>query len=567
MKHFPFPIVNKDNSNCLDCYRCLRKCPIDAIEFSTGRARIITESCVVCGECIRECPQKTKRIISDMDFVVKALKEGTPLVLSLGEVALLSAKVPIYELAQKAYSIGFDYIEESDILEEDVIHDIKEHVRSRPDLVLSSHCPVIVNLVEQHYPEWLDNLLPMASLASMHAKDLKARYPDHLVVHASACPAEFYNRQNDESIDYLITLSELERIIRYTPVVRDAEEATEPYYLEFQGGYGLSIVGNVSSRLIDDGVCDRDAIEWYSGLDECIDILKQKDENLCQQVEFLELMACHSGCVNSIDIHNPDSVFGRCLNIKQYNADRVYLPSYKMSVPPAEVTFRNNKFVREKPDPAAVRAEMDICFKETTAKQLNCGACGYDTCYAKSAAVVRGEADRDMCISYMKAKAESFANSVVNNIQSGILVFDKDTTILQLNPYLKKMFGPYQLDVGVKISDYFDVGYMRKTIDQGAIIKNIRIAYKELGLWTQQTIQPLDSESYVAFIVDITEREKQREQFNNVKRELLVNANQVIDEQMRTAQEIASRLGETTAATKITLLKLIQEFEREKELS
>ena len=86
MKHFPFPIVNKDNSNCLDCYRCLRKCPLDAIEFSSGRARIITESCVVCGECIRECPQKTKRIISDMDFVVRALNEGKPLVLSIGEM-------------------------------------------------------------------------------------------------------------------------------------------------------------------------------------------------------------------------------------------------------------------------------------------------------------------------------------------------------------------------------------------------------------------------------------------------------------------------------------------------
>ena len=567
MKHFPFPIVNKDNSSCLDCYRCLRKCPLEAIEFSSGRARIITESCVVCGECIKECPQKTKRIISDMDFVVKALNEKTPLVLSLGEVALLSVKMPIYELAKKAYNIGFDYIEESDILEEDVIHEIKEHVRCKPDLVLSSHCPVIVNLVEQHYPQWLDNLLPIASLASMHAKDLKTRYPNHLVVHASACPAEFYNRQNDKDIDYLITLSELERIIRFTPAYRDSEEATEPYYLEFQGGYGLSIVGNVSARLIEDGVCARDAIEWYSGLDECINILKQKDENLCRNVEFLELMACSSGCVNSIDVHNPDSVFGRCLNIKQYNADRVYLPSYKMSIPPTEVTFDNRLFVKEKPDAAAVRAEMDICFKDTTAKQLNCGACGYDSCYAKSAAVVRGEAERDMCISYMKAKAESFANSVVNNIQSGILDFDKDTTILQLNPYLKKMFEPYALDVGVKISDYFDVNYMRKTIENGEIIKNIRLAYKELGLWTQQTIQPLDSESFVAFIVDITEREKQREQFNKVKSELLVNANQVIDEQMRTAQEIASRLGETTAATKITLLKLIQEFEREKELS
>ena len=77
----------------------------------------------------------------------------------------------------------------------------------------------------------------------------------------------------------------------------------------------------------------------------------------------------------------------------------------------------------------------------------------------------------------------------------------------------------------------------------------------------------MDGERYVAFIVDISEREKQREQFNKVKSELLVNANQVIDDQMRTAQEIASLLGETTAITKITLLNLINEFEKEKELT
>ena len=130
-----------------------------------------------------------------------------------------------------------------------------------------------------------------------------------------------------------------------------------------------------------------------------------------------------------------------------------------------------------------------------------------------------------MCISYMKAKAESFANSVVNNIESGLVVFDKEYTILQLNPYIKKLFGPYQLDVGMKISDYFDTGYMRRTVEKGEVVRNVMIAYKDLELWTQQTIQPLDGERYVAFIVDISEREKQREQFNKVKSELLVNAN------------------------------------------
>ncbi len=568
MKHFPFPIVNKEQANCLDCYRCLRKCPIDAIEFSSGRARIITESCVVCGQCVKECPQHTKRLISDMDFVVKALKEKKPLILSLGEGVVLSSKMTVLELAQKAYEIGFDFIEEADVLEEDVMEELEDYVRGSNKMVLSSHCPVIINLVEQHYPEWLENLLPMPTLASIHAKDLKARFPDHMLVHASTCPAEFYNRQNDENIDYLITLSELDRILRFTPSYRDHHEASG-YYEESVGGYDFSIVGNISTKLIDDGIVQASDIESFSGLNTCINILGQKNSELFDNVQFLELMACNSGCINSIDIHQPRSVFARCLMVKRYNSDRIYLPRQGLSTEIPEIHFEERKYQVPKTDTAAIKAELDECFTNSDAKILNCGACGYDTCYAKSAAVVRGEADREMCMSYMKAKAESFANVIVNNIESGIIVFDKDYTILQLNPYVKKMFAPYPLEDGKKLTDFFDVHYMAKTVSTGEVVHNISIAYKDLELWTQQTIQPLDGtdSSFVAFFVDITEQERQREQFNNVKRDLLVNANQVIDDQMRVAQEIASLLGETTVATKITLLKLIQEFQREKELT
>lgn len=568
MKHFPFPIVNKEQSNCLDCYRCLRKCPLDAIEFSSGRARIITDSCVVCGECVQECPQHTKRLISDMDFVVKALDEGKKLVLSLGEGAILSTKMHYQSFIDKAYEIGFDYIEETDVMEPEVLREVVDYVHGSNKLVVSSHCPVIVNLIEQHYPEWMENLLPMPSLASMHAHDLKLRYPEHMIVHACVCPAEFYNRQNDEHIDYLISLSELDRIVRFTPSKRELATSEGNHYKELQGGYAFSIIGNMSKHLLSNGIVDDSEIEWYSGLKSCINILEQRNETLIQNVQFLELLACSSGCVSSIDVSHEDSIFGRCLHVKRYNADRIYLPTLPLQIEIPEVSFENRKYTAPEVDPAAVKQELVDCFSNTDAKALNCGACGYDTCYLKSAAVVRGEADRDMCMSYMKAKAESFANSIVNNIESGILVFDRDYTILQINPFLTKLFEPYHLEVGKKLSDYFDIRYMRKTVENGEIIHNMSIAYRDIGIWTQQTIQPLDGgQSFVAIFVDTTNIELQREQFNNVKKELLVNANQVIDEQMRVAQEIASLLGETTAATKITLLKLIREFEREKELS
>mgnify|MGYP002911760895 CR=1 FL=1 len=103
-------------------------------------------------------------------------------------------------------------------------------------------------------------------------------------------------------------------------------------------------------------------------------------------------MACESGCVTSVDIMIPDSVFGRCLRIQQYNGDRIYLPTFQLSVPPITSTFENRKYEQPKVDAQAVRAEMDACFKDTDAITLNCGACGYPGCDGYAAAVADGKA-------------------------------------------------------------------------------------------------------------------------------------------------------------------------------
>ena len=71
---------------------------------------------------------------------------------------------------------------------------------------------------------------------------------------------------------------------------------------------------------------------------------------------------------------------------------------------------------------------------------------------------------------------------------------------------------------------------------------------------------------YMAIISDITKGEKEREELAKMREETLSKANQVINNQMYVAQQIASLLGETTADTKIILLDLIKQFNQEKEL-
>ena len=55
---------------------------------------------------------------------------------------------------------------------------------------------------------------------------------------------------------------------------------------------------------------------------------------------------------------------------------------------------------------------------------------------------------------------------------------------------------------------------------------------------------------------DVTDRERQIDKMKKSRESAADIAGKVIDKQMRVVQEIASLLGETTAETKIALLKL-----------
>ncbi len=60
----------------------------------------------------------------------------------------------------------------------------------------------------------------------------------------------------------------------------------------------------------------------------------------------------------------------------------------------------------------------------------------------------------------------------------------------------------------------------------------------------------------LASMINIMAEEKNKKELMKVKENTLNAAQEVIEKQMRVAQEIASLLGETTAETKIILTKL-----------
>lgn len=63
-------------TNCRDCHKCIRFCPVKAIKYTGQQAHIIDSQCILCGQCYVVCPHDAKEIADDRPLVESFLKNG-----------------------------------------------------------------------------------------------------------------------------------------------------------------------------------------------------------------------------------------------------------------------------------------------------------------------------------------------------------------------------------------------------------------------------------------------------------------------------------------------------------
>ncbi len=91
-----------------------------------------------------------------------------------------------------------------------------------------------------------------------------------------------------------------------------------------------------------------------------------------------------------------------------------------------------------------------------------------------------------------------------------------------------------------------------------------RLFVKETKKYVDLSINLLTEHNTLFGIMkDVTAQVNYDDKLSNMKMETLMTTDGVIQKQMRVAQEIASLLGETTAETKVALLKLKKTLQQE----
>ncbi|HOP73445.1 MAG TPA: [Fe-Fe] hydrogenase large subunit C-terminal domain-containing protein [Bacillota bacterium] len=558
-------VISTIEARCRDCYKCVRYCPVKAIRVIRNHAEVVAERCIGDGRCVIVCPQRAKKVESGIEAVVKHLKSQSKVAVSLAP-SFVSAFEGIRpgQLFAALKNIGFDYVEETAAGAEYVARKHAELAASSGHPVFASCCPAIVKLIERYYPEKLPYLAEVVSPMVAHARMLKAKYgAETKVVFIGPCIAKKDEGHHFEEVDAVLSFQELEALLEQYRLdlnqMEDMPVTGDGIHLarNFPAPGGLAKTASLSTDLLAKAVISID------GLDETIEFLEHfdpKENNL----KLVELLACRGGCLSGPGMPNRLGLYQRRHQLLNYVEEAGVSEVGEFTFQPELGRQFSAHTVETEPTEEEIREILSRTGKYTAEDELNCGACGYNSCREKAVAVAKGMAEVDMCIPYMREKAESKANIICQMTPNAIFVVDKELRILEVNPAAELKFCCKQEKVvGAKLSSIFDPLYFNEAFVTKELITG-EVSFPAYGLVAWQAIFYVEKEEVIIGIfADITREKQQRERLDRVTEETLAKAQEVIDKQMRVAQEIAGLLGETTAETKVQLTKLMKLIQNE----
>jgi PAS domain S-box-containing protein len=561
-------VMSISQANCKNCYKCVRSCPVKAIKIKAGQAEVVEERCVLCGICLIQCPQDAKVIRDDLVKVKQLLDSKHTVAASIAPSypAAFDVDSPqqFFGLLKR---LGFDRVEETSVGAEVLS---REYARMQQNgsngPIITTACPVVKNLIEKYHPKLLNNLAPLVSPMIAHARMLKQRYgEDTKVVFIGPCIAK-----KDEAedvcvcgdVDAVLTFEELKAWVEVAGIdIKDVEELQQDgLYPDVARNYPLP-GGLLKTANIRDDMLSIDVLV-VDGINQCIDLLGAIERGEIN-ARFVEALACEGGCIAGPVMSSEEPVFKRRQQLLKFTAKNRRQRSTKRNDCLMEVDltrgFTAKVFRASKPGEKTVREILRAIGKTSPEKELNCGACGYPSCRDKAVAVYQGMAELDMCIPYMRTKAESLANLIIDSTPNGVILVDGELKIQELNRAAEKIFGVSREQVkGKPLRTIMDDVDFVSVLKSHRDIVGKKVHYPQYSLTTLQTICYIEEHDLVmAIIIDITKQEKQEKELQKVREETLNKAQEVINKQMRVAQEIAGLLGETTAESKVLLSKLM----------
>ena len=555
-------ILTLKKSNCKNCYKCIRYCPVKSIRFSGNQAYIIGNECILCGQCFVVCPQDAKEISSELEKVKVLIQSGDPVVVSLAPSFVANYEgMGVNAMRTALKKLGFFDVEETALgatmVKTEYERMLKEDDR---DVLISSCCHSVNLLIQKHYPQALEFLADVISPMQAHCKDIKERIPNAKTVFIGPCvakkdEAEYYS----DIVDAVLTFEELsiwlkEEGIEIVPE-EESKDTGKARLFPTTGGVLKTMAQNVPGY----------TYIAIDGVDNCKRALKDIIDGKIHKC-FIEMSACVGSCVGGpvMEKYHHSSIKDT-IAVNNYAG----ITDFEVKQPGPDEMKKTVTYIEQryhKPSEMEIMSVLRQMGKFKPSQELNCGSCGYNTCREKAIAVIQGKAEISMCLPFLKDKAENFSDNIVKNSPNGLIVLNEKLEVQQINDAARKIMNISSASdiLGDQVIRILDPTAFMKVLTTGKDIRNERVYLAEYKRYVDQTII-LDRESnlVIGIMIDITDEENRRKRKEQLSQQTVEVADQVVDKQMRIVQEIAYLLGETAAETKIALSKLKESISNE----
>ncbi len=555
-------IIALNRNQCKNCYKCIRNCPVKSIKFSGNQASVVKNECILCGNCYVVCPQNAKEIVSDLEKTKVLLQQNEEVIVSLAPSFVANYDGAGIKTMKKALmKLGFFDCEETAIGASLIKTEYEDYLdQKKPTLMITSACHSVNLLIQKYYPHLLRFLAPMISPMQAHALDIKRRYEDAKVVFIGPCiakkdEADYYKGY----VDAVLTFEELSMLLEYENISLDIEkEDTDQYKSRFFPTTG-GIIKSLSRR--------NENYHYIAvdGVENCINVLEDISKGNLKDC-FIEMSSCVGSCINGPIMEKFHKTPLRdYLKVISYGGKKE-LAITRLNQEDYHKTFESIKKKNEYPSKETIDQIMKQMGKTSKQDELNCGSCGYNTCKEKAIAIFQGKANISMCLPFLKEKAESFYNNILDHAPSGIIVLNENLEIQQINDAARKIINLKSMHdiLGEKVIKIFDEEPFKKVLSQKTSIFNRKRYLAEYQKHIEESIIYDRNYHIIMYLMnDITESYNQNQIKEINKKQTIEVTNQVVEKQMRIVQEIASLLGETAAETKIALTKLKEQIEHE----
>lgn len=403
--------INTIPERCRVCYTCVRECPAKAIRIENGQAGIVAERCIACGNCVKVCAKHAKQAVSSIASVRELLRSGAHLAACIApSFPAEFTDIEPRQLIGMVRALGFDSVHEVAFGADLVAAAYTRLVaKANGRQYISSSCPAIVGYVERYHPDLVGCLAPIVSPMIALARYLRADKPGLKVVFIGPCIAKKTEAEDDDvrgEIDAVLTFRELRELIATRESTGPPPEPADfdPPYGGSGALYPLSRGALQASGLREDLMTGE--IISTQGRNHVREVIQEfADRNL--RVKLLEVLCCE-GCIMGAGMTSEQPLFYRRRRVAEYVARRMatltsgdwkkQLATGKHLSLQRSFTARDQRI--SEPPPEALEQILAKLGKSDPADELNCGACGYETCREHATAIHRGLAEDEMCLPY-----------------------------------------------------------------------------------------------------------------------------------------------------------------------